>query len=136
MRLAHLLDERYLETAPGAAAWTPHQPLPTDTTIDTAFEAVISGAIPCRTGDPELWFAEHTAQVEQAKALCRTCPLQAGCLAGAIDRAEPWGVWGGEVFVDGVVVARKRGRGRPRKNEQQLPAAPAAAAVASATAAA
>ncbi|OZB46955.1 MAG: transcription factor WhiB, partial [Cellulomonas sp. 14-74-6] len=29
--------------------------------------------------------------------------------------AEPWGVWGGEVFVAGQVVAVKRGRGRPRK---------------------
>ncbi|PZR55502.1 WhiB family transcriptional regulator [Xylanimonas oleitrophica] len=83
--------------------------------------------LPCRTNDPELWFAEHTAQVEQAKALCRTCPLQAGCLEGAIERAEPWGVWGGEVFVDGAVVARKRGRGRPRKTEQAA-AAPAATA--------
>ncbi len=137
MRLAHLLDERYLETAPGAAAWTPHQPLPADAAMDTAFEAVMNGVLPCRTHDPELWFAEHTAQVEEAKALCRTCPLIEGCLAGAIDRAEPWGVWGGEVFVDGVIVARKRGRGRPRKNESTLAdSTPAAAAVASATAAA
>ncbi|MBU4213144.1 MAG: WhiB family transcriptional regulator [Actinobacteria bacterium] len=71
---------------------------------------------PCRSHDPELWFAERTAQVEQAKALCRLCPLMADCLAGAIDRAEPWGVWGGQVFVGGVVVATKRGRGRPRKD--------------------
>ncbi|QAY64956.1 WhiB family transcriptional regulator [Xylanimonas allomyrinae] len=77
----------------------------------------MQSVLPCRTHDPELWFAEHTAQVEQAKALCRTCPLIAGCLAGAVERAEPWGVWGGEVFVDGVIVARKRGRGRPRKSE-------------------
>ncbi|WP_425954900.1 WhiB family transcriptional regulator [Xylanimonas sp. McL0601] len=118
MRLAHLLDERYLEMAPGAAAWTPHQPLPVGEDVDrAAFDAVMNGVLPCRTHDPELWFAEHSAQVEEAKALCRTCPLMEGCLAGAIERAEPWGVWGGEVFVDGVVVARKRGRGRPRKSE-------------------
>jgi len=80
------------------------------------FDRVISELIPCRVNDSELWFAEHSAQVEQAKALCRTCPLMEGCLAGAIERAEPWGVWGGEVFVDGVVVPTKRGRGRPRKN--------------------
>ena len=38
------------------------------------------------------------------------------CLAGALDRQEPWGVWGGQLFIQGVVVARKRPRGRPRKN--------------------
>ena len=36
-------------------------------------------------------------------------------LAGALDRGEPWGVWGGEIFDRGVVIARKRPRGRPRK---------------------
>lgn len=79
------------------------------------FDRLIADLIPCRTNDPELWFAEHTAQVEQAKALCRSCPLRDGCLAGAIEREEPWGVWGGEVFVAGQVVPTKRGRGRPRK---------------------
>lgn len=73
-------------------------------------------SIPCRT-DPELWFAESPADVERAKELCRECPVRAQCLAGAMERAEPWGVWGGELFVSGAVVARKRPRGRPRKNE-------------------
>jgi WhiB family redox-sensing transcriptional regulator len=80
------------------------------------FDRLVADLIPCRSGDPELWFAEHTAQVEQAKALCRTCPVREGCLAGAIEREEPWGVWGGEVFIAGQVVATKRGRGRPRKD--------------------
>ncbi|XXM85122.1 WhiB family transcriptional regulator [Cellulosimicrobium sp. PMB13] len=81
------------------------------------FDRLLAGLLPCRTNDPELWFAERAAEVEEAKALCRTCPLVEGCLAGAVERREPWGVWGGEVFVDGVVVARKRGRGRPSKAE-------------------
>lgn len=84
------------------------------------FDHLVAELIPCRTHDAELWFAEHGAQVEQAKALCRSCPLIHGCLEGAIDRAEPWGVWGGEVFVDGVVVATKRGRGRPRKDASKV----------------
>lgn len=86
----------------------------------TQFDQVISDLIPCRTHDAELWFAEHGKQVEEAKALCRTCPLLEGCLAGAIERAEPWGVWGGQVFVDGVVVPTKRGRGRPRKDASKV----------------
>jgi WhiB family redox-sensing transcriptional regulator len=72
-------------------------------------------ALPCRVQDPDLWFAESPAQLEQAKALCVGCPAQAACLAGALDRAEPWGVWGGEIFDRGVVIARKRPRGRPPK---------------------
>ena len=72
---------------------------------------------PCRENDAELWFAESTHEVERAKSLCGPCPLQAACLAGAVERAEPWGVWGGEVFIGGVIVATKRGRGRPRKED-------------------
>jgi WhiB family redox-sensing transcriptional regulator len=73
--------------------------------------------IPCRVNDAELWFAESPADVEFAKTLCRSCPVREACLAGALDRREPWGVWGGELFIAGVVVPRKRPRGRPRKNE-------------------
>jgi len=70
--------------------------------------------LPCRV-DPDLWFAESPAQLEQAKTLCAQCPIRSACLAGALDRGEPWGVWGGEIFDHGVVIARKRPRGRPRK---------------------
>ena len=77
--------------------------------------------LPCRLADPELFFAETPADVEQAKALCRDCPVRAVCLAGALERREPWGVWGGELFVAGVVVARKRPRGRPRKHPPDGP---------------
>ena len=72
--------------------------------------------IPCRESDAELWFAESPADVELAKALCGVCPLRNACLASALGREEPWGVWGGELFVHGAIVARKRPRGRPRKN--------------------
>lgn len=73
--------------------------------------------LPCRANDPELWFAELPADVEHAKALCRDCPVQQMCLDSALDRREPWGVWGGELFLQGVVIPRKRPRGRPRKDE-------------------
>lgn len=77
-----------------------------------------AGVLPCQQPDLlELWFAERGDDVEQAKAMCGPCPVRDACLAGALARQEPWGVWGGEVFVDGSVVARKRGRGRPRKSE-------------------
>jgi WhiB family redox-sensing transcriptional regulator len=73
-------------------------------------------AVPCHLGDPDLWFAENPVELERAKALCADCPIRAACLAAALERQEPWGVWGGEIIDRGVVVARKRPRGRPRKN--------------------
>jgi WhiB family redox-sensing transcriptional regulator len=80
-----------------------------------ATETVRSRELPCRDNDPELFFAESPADVELAKSLCRSCPVRTECLAGALERREPWGVWGGELLVSGAVVARKRPRGRPPK---------------------
>jgi WhiB family redox-sensing transcriptional regulator len=78
--------------------------------------AIDEAELPCRNQDPELYFAESPNDVELAKALCQDCPVRAECLAGALQRREPWGVWGGELFLQGVVIPRKRPRGRPRKN--------------------
>lgn len=73
-------------------------------------------SLPCHSGNPDLWFAESPTDLEQAKQLCTDCPVRDACLAGALERGEPWGVWGGEIFERGVVIARKRPRGRPRKH--------------------
>ena len=87
--------------------------------LDDVFAAIewLPEELPCRVNDPELFFAESPEDVEHAKALCATCPVRLACLSGALERREPWGVWGGEWFVQGTVVARKRPRGRPRKSE-------------------
>ncbi|MFN2479513.1 MAG: WhiB family transcriptional regulator [Pseudonocardiaceae bacterium] len=74
-----------------------------------------SAALPCRAHDPDLWFAESPADLEQAKRLCSGCPIKAACLDSALSRQEPWGVWGGEIFEHGAIVPRKRPRGRPSK---------------------
>ena len=66
--------------------------------------------------DRDLWFADAPAELELAKALCAECPALQACLAGALDRREPAGVWGGQIFQGGRVVSFKRPRGRPRKN--------------------
>jgi WhiB family redox-sensing transcriptional regulator len=86
--------------------------------LATLVEAIVDTDLDlsCRSSDAELFFAESPADVEIAKSLCASCPVRAACLAGALERREPWGVWGGELFIGGVVVARKRPRGRPRKN--------------------
>ncbi|BEP14800.1 WhiB family transcriptional regulator [Acidothermaceae bacterium B102] len=72
--------------------------------------------VPACTAAPDLFFSELPAEVERAKAMCSGCPFQPECLAGAIERSEPWGVWGGQLVLAGVVTPRKRGRGRPRKS--------------------
>lgn len=80
-------------------------------------DALTAGlALPCQDVDPDLFFAETPAEVELAKALCTDCPVRLLCRSAAEQRQEPWGVWGGEWFVAGVAVDRKRPRGRPRKD--------------------
>lgn len=73
--------------------------------------------LPCHEHPADLWFAELPAEVEHAKELCGPCPIREECLSGALRRREPWGVWGGQLLLQGRVVPRKRPRGRPRKNE-------------------
>ncbi len=85
--------------------------------IDSTATALPIGLdLPC-TEDPELFFAESPQDVEQAKAMCRDCRARIACLTGALERREPWGVWGGELLMRGAIVPRKRPRGRPRKTE-------------------
>jgi len=79
----------------------------------------LSLGLPC-TEDPELFFAEAPQDVEQAKAMCRGCRARIACLAGALERGEPWGVWGGELLLRGAIVPRKRPRGRPRKDAAMI----------------
>ncbi|MEV0980135.1 MULTISPECIES: WhiB family transcriptional regulator [unclassified Streptomyces] len=54
----------------------------------------------CRHEDPDLFFPIGTTgpslvQTEQAKAVCRGCPVQEPCLRFALDADQTIGVWGG-----------------------------------------
>ena len=73
----------------------------------------------CRDGSAsltELFFSEDLGDIARAKSFCGECIVRTECLAAALARHEPWGVWGGQLFLQGVVIPRKRPRGRPRKN--------------------
>jgi WhiB family redox-sensing transcriptional regulator len=72
--------------------------------------------VPCGAESPDLWFSLSPADLELAKRHCHRCPVRVACLASAMERREPWGVWGGEIFDRGVVIPFKRARGRPRKS--------------------
>jgi WhiB family redox-sensing transcriptional regulator len=63
-----------------------------------------------------LFFSDDLVDIARAKAMCGLCPLQVSCLAGAIEREEPWGVWGGELLSGGRIVTSKRACGRPPKH--------------------
>ena len=74
-----------------------------------------------------LFFSEELQDIAAAKRICALCPVLAECLEGALDRREPWGVWGGQLFLNGRILANKRRRGRPPKvprPEDQLPDVP------------
>src|SRR5699024_361786 len=74
-------------TSGSSTGWPLGSLLPADT----------APSLPCQDlTTADLWFAERTAEVEQAKALCQSCPIKRECLEGALARQEPWGVWGGE----------------------------------------
>ncbi len=90
-------------------------------------EEVIGGAVAtdvrsaaaCNDGTTtmvELFFSEDLHDIARAKHLCTTCPVRRPCLTSALERQEPCGVWGGELFVNGRVLAHKRRRGRPPKH--------------------
>ena len=72
----------------------------------------------CRDGAASLtplFFSESLDDIARAKAFCRGCIVREDCLASAVALREPWGVWGGELLVNGKVIANKRKRGRPPK---------------------
>lgn len=72
-------------------------------------------SLPCRVFDPDLWFADTQSDLDAAKRLCAGCPIRLDCLEAAVARAEPWGVWGGEIVAGGTVIPHKPRRGRPRR---------------------
>jgi len=62
-----------------------------------------------------LFFSEALDDIARAKSFCGGCVVREACLGAAVARREPWGVWGGELLVNGKVIANKRKRGRPPK---------------------
>ena len=55
----------------------------------------------CRYCSPELFFpigstaADVVADIEAAKAICATCPVQPECLRYALQTRQEYGIWGG-----------------------------------------
>ena len=89
--------------------------------IEDEAEAVDWSLARCRDGVASmtaLFFSEQIDDIARAKQICTLCPVVEACLEGALARREPWGVWGGQLFLNGKILAHKRKRGRPPKNPQ------------------
>jgi WhiB family redox-sensing transcriptional regulator len=71
----------------------------------------------CLDVDPELFFpigntGPALAQIEQAKAVCHDCPVNAHCRQWAFTTRQPDGVWGGLSVEERLSELRRRARGR------------------------
>ncbi len=109
------------------------EPVPVAPTADDAGATDVSGEIGetcddepvgssfprCSDGNgtlTHLFFSDDEFDIARAKAICGKCGLAEACLDGALERVEPYGVWGGKLLIDGAIVEVKRGRGRPPKH--------------------
>ena len=82
----------------------------------------------CLDADPELFFpigntGPAILQIEEAKAVCRTCEVVETCLKWAIESGQDSGVWGGMSEDERRALkrrnARARGHHRPERALQQ-----------------
>ncbi|MGW0118578.1 WhiB family transcriptional regulator [Streptomyces sp. NPDC003327] len=73
-------------------------------------------AAACREVDPELFFpvgvgSPALAQAEEAKKVCRRCPVRERCLGWAMAESHPpMGVWGGLTEAERSALRRRRRR--------------------------
>jgi WhiB family redox-sensing transcriptional regulator len=72
----------------------------------------------CRGMDGELFFpvgnsGAYLLQIEEAKAVCRRCPVMETCAQWALDTRQPAGVWGGLSETERARALKRRGRPKP-----------------------
>lgn len=75
----------------------------------------------CRDEDPDLFFpigstGPALVQTEDAKAVCRGCPVREQCLRWALENGQDAGVWGG---LDETERRALKRRSRRRANDSR-----------------
>jgi WhiB family redox-sensing transcriptional regulator len=65
----------------------------------------------CREVDPELFFPEKGEPGTDAKKVCARCEVRTDCLAEALHRREPYGIWGGLSTRERLTLLRERRTG-------------------------
>ncbi|MFG2526944.1 WhiB family transcriptional regulator [Streptomyces sp. NPDC048516] len=73
----------------------------------------------CREVDPEIFFPVGNTgpallQIEEAKAVCRRCPVMGQCLQWALESRQDAGVWGGMSEDERRAMRRRATRNRAR----------------------
>jgi len=73
----------------------------------------------CHDEDPELFFpigntGPALLQAEEAKSVCRSCPVMAQCLAWALESGQDAGVWGGMSEDERRALKRRQARNHTR----------------------
>jgi len=84
-------------------------------------------AAACQDCDPDLFFPDGRAgpalrQVEDAKEICRACPVQVPCLAWALEHGVGFGVWGGTTEAERRALRRPAQRNEPSARSTTMPA--------------
>lgn len=79
----------------------------------------------CRDTDANLFFPVGSTgsaidQIEAAKAVCRSCPVQDACLGFAFETNQEAGVWGGKDEDERRRLRRTWRAGRPRPTRSAL----------------
>ena len=64
----------------------------------------------CRGVDPDIFYPVTDEEAEDAKAICRMCPVQELCLDWALSTREKEGVWGGATERERRRIIRRRRR--------------------------
>lgn len=85
----------------------------------------------CRDRNAEIWFPAQgdAAGIEDAKRICRGCPVRLDCVTNAADRVERFGVRGGYFLEDRADRRRmyaELGRTVPKLRKARPPTRPAA----------
>ena len=101
-------------------------------------EVLVVGPAACtqisgdRAARVRVFFSQDRKVIDQAKAICAGCSRREPCLEGALERREPWGVWGGELFRNGHVLTNRKHRLRHQQVRAQ-PISPVVAPLVDAT---
>lgn len=62
----------------------------------------------CRGVDPDVFYPISDDEAEEAKSICRVCPVRESCLEYALANRERDGVWGGATERERRRIIRQR----------------------------